>query len=395
MQNFIQYAPTEVVFGKGTEMEAGAEVAKWGGSRVLLVYGGGSAKKSGLISRVEKSLTEAGIYWEEFGGAKPNPTMAHAILGVEQALRIGADFILAVGGGSTIDTAKAIAHGTANPEVSLEDIWAKKVPLEKSLPHAAILTIPAAGSEMSDSAVLTNEEKHTKGGINTPFNRCRFAILNPKLAFTLPTYQLACGITDIMMHTLERYFIPEITCDMTDALAEGLLRTVIKHGRIVLSDKENYDSMAEIMWCGSLSHNNLTECGRGKDFSVHKFGHALSAMFDVAHGASLAAVWGSWAAYLYQEKGATERFAKYARNVWNVEEQEDLACAKEGIRRTVDFFREIGMPVSLTELKVPHDDAVLKELAQKATLGDTVKLSRIRPLGAKEAEEIYRMAVEG
>ena len=393
MQNFVQYAPTEVIFGEETEREAGNQVRKWGGSRVLLVYGGGSVKKSGLLDRVEQSLKEAGVCFEEFGGAKPNPTMAHAVEGVERAKRMQADFILAVGGGSTIDTAKAIAHGAANPEYSLEDIWTRKVPLEKSLPHGAVLTIPAAGSEMSDSAVLTNEEKGTKGGINTPFNRCKFAIMNPRLAFTLPKYQLACGITDIMMHTMERYFIPGITCDMTDELAEGLLRTVIHHGPVVLAQPDNYDSMAEIMWCGSLSHNNLTECGRGKDFSVHKLGHALSAVFDVAHGASLAAVWGAWAEYLYEEAGATERFARFARRVWGIVQPEDAACAREGILRTVAFFRELGMPTSLKELGVSYDDAVLEELAQKATMGDSVKLSRIRPLGAPEVKEIYRWAV--
>ncbi len=394
MENFVQYAPTEVIFGKGTENQTGEEVKKWGGSRVLLVYGGGSAVRSGLIGRVEQSLTEAGIAYEEFGGVKPNPRLAFAEEGVQKALAFGADFILAVGGGSAIDTAKAIAHGTANPEEKLWDIWTRKVPLTRSLPVAAVLTIPAAGSEMSDSAVLTNEEIGKKAGINTPFNRCRFAVMNPELASTLPAYQVACGVTDIMMHTMERYFIPGIQCEMTDCIAEGLLRTVIRNGAKVYENPADYDAMAEVMWCGSLSHNNLTECGRGKDFSVHKLGHALSARYDVAHGASLAAVWGSWARYLYQDQ-ALGRFVQFAKNVWGIsgEGKSEQETALAGIEKTEEFFRSIGMPVSLSQLGVQPGEQERMELSLDATMGDTVKLTRIRPLGAKEVNEIYQMAM--
>lgn len=394
MENFVQYAPTEVIFGKGTENQTGEEVKKWGGSRVLLVYGGGSAVRSGLIGRVEQSLTEAGIAYEEFGGVKPNPRLAFAEEGVQKALTFGADFILAVGGGSAIDTAKAIAHGTANPEEKLWDIWTRKVPLTRSLPVAAVLTIPAAGSEMSDSAVLTNEEIGKKAGINTPFNRCRFAVMNPELAATLPAYQVACGVTDIMMHTMERYFIPGIQCEMTDCIAEGLLRTVIRNGAKVYENPADYDAMAEVMWCGSLSHNNLTECGRGKDFSVHKLGHALSARYDVAHGSSLAAVWGSWARYLYQDQ-ALGRFVQFAKNVWGIsgEGKSEQETALAGIEKTEEFFKSIGMPVSLSQLGVQPGEQERMELSLDATMGDTVKLTRIRPLGAKEVNEIYQMAM--
>ena len=394
MENFVQYAPTEVIFGKGTENQTGEEVKKWGGSRVLLVYGGGSAVRSGLIGRVEQSLTEAGIAYEEFGGVKPNPRLAFAEEGVQKALAFGADFILAVGGGSAIDTAKAIAHGTANPEEKLWDIWTRKVPLTRSLPVAAVLTIPAAGSEMSDSAVLTNEEIGKKAGINTPFNRCRFAVMNPELAATLPAYQVACGVTDIMMHTMERYFISGIQCEMTDCIAEGLLRTVIRNGAKVYENPADYDAMAEVMWCGSLSHNNLTECGREKDLSVHKLGHALSARYDVAHGASLAAVWGSWARYLYQDQ-ALGRFVQFAKNVWGIsgEGKSEQETALAGIEKTEEFFRSIGMPVSLSQLGVQPGEQERMELSLDATMGDTVKLTRIRPLGAKEVNEIYQMAM--
>lgn len=390
MDQFIQYTPTEVVFGKETENQAGAEVKKWGGTKVLVVYGGGSAKRSGLLDRVEASLAKEGLAFEELGGVKPNPRLALAEEGVKKAVEMQADFILAVGGGSSIDTAKAVAHGAANPAEALWDIWTKKVPLTKSLPVGAVLTIPAAGSEMSDSAVLTNEAIGKKAGINTPFNRCKFAIMNPELAATLPKYQIACGVTDIMMHTMERYFIPESQCEMTDEIAEGLLRTVIKNGPKVLENPANYDAMAEIMWCSSISHNNLTEAGRGKDFSVHKLGHALSAKYDVAHGASLAAVWGSWAKYIYG--GAVDRFARYARKVWGAEQEDDQAAALTGIAKTVEFFRFIGMPVSLKELGVKPSADDLKALALDATRNDTLKLTRIRPLGAREVKEIFELA---
>ena len=202
MQNFIQYTPTEVVFGKGTEALTGAEAVKWGGRRVLIVFGGGSVVRSGLLKRVEDSLEQAGVAYEEFGGVKPNPRLSHAEEGVKRAVEFGADMILAVGGGSSIYTAKGISHGAANPGVKLWDIWTKKVPLERSLPIGAVLTIAAAGSEMSDSAVLTNEETGKKAGINTDFNRVKFAVMNPELTYTLPEYQLACGVTDIMMHKM-------------------------------------------------------------------------------------------------------------------------------------------------------------------------------------------------
>lgn len=391
MQNFIQYAPTEVIFGRGTEAQTGAAAAKWGGSRVLIVYGGGSVVRSGLLKRVEESLEKEGIVYEEFGGVRPNPRLAFAEEGVRKALDFRADMVLAVGGGSAIDTAKGIAHGAANPELKLwDDIWMKRKALTKSLPVGVVLTIAAAGSEMSDSAVLTNEETGRKAGLNTEFNRVKFAVMNPELAFTLPAFQLACGITDIMMHTMERYFISGIKCQLTDEIAEGLLRTVVENGRILMKNKEDYDAMAEIMWCSSISHNNLTEAGRGKDFSMHKLGHALSARYDVAHGASLAAVWGSWAKYMYG--GAADRFARFARKVWGVEQADDQAAALAGIAKTVEFFKFIGMPVSLKELGLKLSAEDLKALALDATLNDSLKLSRIKPLGAREVREIYELA---
>ncbi len=389
MNDFIYHAPTEIMFGKDAESRTGEAAARYG-SRALLVYGRESAVKSGLLERVGASLEKAGVACAAFGGARPNPTLAHAEEGVRKAVGFGADLVIGVGGGSTIDTAKAIAHGAANPGVPLWDIWTKKIPLTRSLPVGAVLTMPAAGSEMSDSAVLTNEAIGKKAGINTDFNRCRFAVMDPALGATVPKYQLAAGVTDIMMHTLERYFIPDSHAELTDEIAEGLLRTVIRNGKAVLDDPGDYDAMCEIFWASSLSHNNLTECGRGKDFSVHKLGHALSARYGTTHGASLAAVWGTWAEELYRE--CLPRFRRYAERVWGVKNDDAHAAAEEGIRRTVGYFASLGMPTSLRELGIDPSDEDLRALALDATMNDTLKLSRIRPLGAAEVEAIFRKA---
>ena len=389
MNDFTYYAPTEVAFGKDAELKTGACAAKYG-RKALLVYGRGSAVRSGLLDRVRASLEEAGVSSVPFGGAEPNPTLAHAEEGVRLALEAGADLIIGIGGGSAIDTAKAIAHGAANPGVPLWDIWTNKAPLTRSLPVGAVLTMPAAGSEMSDSAVITNKAIGKKAGINTAFNRCRFAVMDPALGATLPQYQLAAGVTDIMMHTMERYFIPDVRADLTDEISEGLLRTVIKNGKAVLADPGDYDAMSEIFWASSLSHNNLTGCGRGKDFSVHKLGHALSAKYGATHGASLAAVWGTWAEEVY--RSALPRFAKFAEKVWGVEAADEETAAREGIRRTVGFFASIGMPTSLHELGVTPTDEEFRALALDATMNDRMKSSLIKPLGADDVEKIYRRA---
>ncbi len=387
MNDFKYFTPTQVVFGKDAENQTGECAARYG-SRALLVFGMGSVLRSGLMGRITDSMEKAGVTYALFGGARPNPTLAHAEEGVRIAIEFGADLIIGVGGGSAIDTAKAIAHGAANPAVPLWDLWTGKAPLTRSLPIGAVLTLPATGSEMSDSAVLTNEAFGKKAGINTDFNRCRFAIMNPAFGATLPKYQLAAGVTDIMMHTMERYFIPECRAELTDEIAEGLLRTVIKNGKAVLDDPEDYDAMCEIFWASSLSHNNLTECGRGRDFSVHKLGHALSARYDATHGASLSAVWGSWAEEVY--RGCLPRFCRFAEKVWGVTADDAEEAAKEGIFRTVEYFASIGMPTSLRELGIEPTDADFRALALDATMNDSVKLSQIRPLGAAEVERIFR-----
>lgn len=391
MQEFIYYAPTEVVFGKDAEKKTAEEVKKWGGSRVLLVYGGGSVKRSGLLDRTEAELEDAGIVFKEWGGVKPNPLLSFAEAGVKAAASFGADFILAVGGGSSIDTAKGIAHGTANPETSLWDIWTQKVPLTKSLPVGVVLTIAAAGSEMSDSAVLTNEEIGRKQGLSTDLNRVEFAIMNPELTYTLPKYQVTCGIVDIMMHTLDRYFTHTKGNQMTDEIAEALLRTVIENGRKALEDQTDYEAMSELMWCSSLSHNGITGLGAEKDFAPHKIGHELSAKYDVAHGASLSAVWEAWALYVYMEEPA--RFAQYGRKVWGVQAEDDVTAAREGIRKTVEYFRSLEMPVCLGELEAGVlTEEELMDMAERATGKDTFSVANFKVLWQKDVYEIFRMA---
>ncbi len=391
MQNFIQYSPTEIIFGKETQHQVGAQVKKWGGTKALIVYGGGSAVKSGLLGQVKDTLTREGIAFEEWGGVQPNPRLSHAQAGCELAVKRGVDFILGVGGGSVIDTAKGIAHGTANAGTPLWDIWTGKAPLTKTLPVGVVLTISAAGSETSDSAVLTNEAIGKKAGLNTDLNRPVFAIMNPELTYTLPKFQIACGIVDIMMHTLERYFIPGTSNRMTDEIAEGLLRTVIASGRAAMKDPADYDAMSEIMWCGSLSHNNLTGLGRAKDFSVHKMGHALGARFDKAHGATLSAVWAAWAVYGFERD--VERFQHYGKMVWGIDMEDPKAAAREAIAHTVEYFRELEMPTCLSELGIgTQNEQTLRELAMDATMNDTMTLSHLRKLKAEDVYQIYSMA---
>ncbi len=389
MIDFTYYAPTKVTFGKGAEDKAGEAAAPFG-KKALLVSGMGSAEKSGVLSRVAASLEKAGVSVSYFGGARPNPTVRHAEEGVGKAIAYGADLIVGIGGGSAIDTAKAIAHGAANPGVPLWDIWTKKTPLTRSLPVGAVVTVPAAGSEMSDSAVLANEETGKKSGFSAEFTRCRFALIDPALGATLPKYLLAAGVTDIMMHTMERYFIPDSRAELTDEIAEGLLRTVIKYGAAALADPADYDAMCEIFWASSLSHNGLTGCGRDRDFSVHKLGQALSARYDSTHGASLSAVWGAWAEELWRD--CVPRFRRFAEKVWGVTAADPEETAREGIRRTVETFAAWGMPTTLRELGVDPTDEEYRALALDATMNDTVRLTRIKPLGAKEVETIFRRA---
>ena len=389
MHSFTYHAPTEVVFGPDTELQCGQLVRKYGGSRVLVVYGGGSVQRSGLLERVTEQLTEAGLSVECYGGAKPNPTLDHAREGVQKAIAFGADFVLAVGGGSAIDTGKAIAHGAANPEQDIWGFWSREAPLERSMPVGVILTIPAAGSEMSDSAVLTNEAIGRKRGLSTDFNRPKFAIMNPELTFTLPDYQVACGIVDIMMHTMDRYFNP-VENPLTDALAEALLRTVIEQGRAALADHTDYTAMSELMWAGSLSHNGLTGLGGQGDWAVHQLGHEISACFDLAHGAALAAVWDSWASYVAEQRPA--RFARFARNVWGITQEDEQAAAEAGIRATKEYFASLGMPTGFGECIGVQSADICADMAYRCAYEGTRTIGTLRVLAQDDIEQIYLRA---
>ena len=392
MQSFQYYIKTDVVFGEGSVSRAAELVKKHGGSRVLVVYGGGSAKRSGLLDRVFALLDEALIPYDSIGGVQPNPRVELAREGVKRAVEFRADLILAVGGGSVIDTAKAIAHGAANPETDIWEFWKRREVLTRSTPVGVILTIPAAGSETSDSAVLTNEQEQEKRGLNTDLNRPAFAILDPKLAMTLPTRQLSCGVTDILMHTLDRYFTPADDNELTDALAEALLRVVIRNGPQVVENENDLHAMSEIMWCGSVSHNGLTGLGAPREFTTHQLGHALSEKFDAIHGETLSTMWGSWARYVWETKPA--RFARFARNVWDVDDVDADEAAMLGIEATENFFRSLHMPVSLGELKdvgVQSEEG-LQELALRCSYQKTRTIGSFRVLGYDEMLEIYRLA---
>nr|MBQ6242989.1 iron-containing alcohol dehydrogenase [Lachnospiraceae bacterium] len=396
MQKFVYYAPTEIVFGPGTELRAAELVKKYGGSRVLVIYGGHSAKKSGLIDRVIGNLKENGLEALAMGGVVPNPLVSTAKEMVKAGLEFGADFILGVGGGSVMDTSKGVAHAIASPEHDIWDFWTG-TKVTKSLPVGAILTISAAGSETSNSAVLTNDLQTppTKRGINTDFNRCKFAIMNPELTMTLPKFQIGAGAADIFMHTSERYFAAILGNHLTDEIAEGLFRDIIFYGPRGVQDPTDYEAMSEIMWCGSVSHVGLTGIGskgdtpRDGDWACHQLGMAISALYDSTHGATLTAVWAAWSRYVKDANVA--RFAQFARKVYGVAEPDDEKAAEEGILLTNAFFRSLGMPLSLTEL-LGHEptDAEIEAIATECTYGKKRTIGSFKDLGYDDIVAIYK-----
>ena len=392
MKDFTYYAPTEVVFGARSEERLGKLVAKYNGSKVLIHYGGRSAEKSGLLAVVREQLAAAGIAYVELGGVVPNPRVSKVREGIEICRREGVDFILAVGGGSVIDSAKAIAFGFGY-EGDVWDFFLGKARAGNCLPLGTILTIPAAGSEMSDGCVVTNEEGWHKRGYSTNKTRCKFAIMNPERTYTLPPYQTACGIVDIMMHTMERYFSHENEMSLTDNIAEAILRTVLDWGPVVMREPENYRARAQIMWAGSLAHNDLTGCGTIGDWATHHLEHELSAIFDVAHGAGLAAVWGSWARYVKNED--ISRFVRFAVNVMGVENDftDPERTALKGIEKMEAFYRSIGMPTSIPELiGRPATEEEILQMADKCCRQDTHTEGNFKVLYRKEMEDVYRLA---
>ena len=392
IKDFNFYAPTRVVFGKNAEMQIGDLVAQQNGHKVLVHYGGGSAERSGLLGVVREQLKSNGIPFVELGGVVPNPLLSKVQEGISLCRREQVDFILAVGGGSVIDSAKAIGYGSLY-DGDVWAFWAGKAVPEACLPIGVVLTIPAAGSEMSSSCVITKDDGLIKRGINSDLCRCRFAVMNPERTYTLPPYQTAAGATDIMMHTMERYFSKYEDMTLTDAIAEALLRTVKDAALVVMEHPEDYRYRAQIMWAGSLAHNDLTECGTEKDFATHRLEHELSALFGVTHGAGLAALWPSWARYVKDKH--LSRFVQFAVNVMGIEN--DFAhpdeTAEKGIRAIEDFYRKIGMPTSIHELlgrEVTDDE--IEVLVDKCSRGKTITIGAMEVLGADEMRAIYRLA---
>ena len=392
MINFVFYAPTKVIFGKDTEKQAGDEIKALGYKKVLIHYGGASAVKSGLLDRVTASLDAAGIAHVSLGVVKPNPRLSLVREGIALAKKEKVDFLLAVGGGSVIDSAKAIAYGITNDG----DVWDLYLAKKKALacgPVGAILTIAAAGSETSYSSVITDENGNHKRSYNDDISRPKFAIMNPELTYTLPEYQTMSGVVDILMHTIERYFTNDKSVALIDRMSESLLVTVMENAGKLLKNPRDYDARAEIMWAGSLSHNGLTGTGRTGDFASHQIEHELSAMFDVAHGAGLSAVWPSWARYVYKHDVA--RFAQFAvramgleMNYFNPEE-----TALRGIEALENFFRSIRMPVTIAELGVKDlSDRQIDEMVEKCSWGGARKIGQFVKLERPDIKKIYQMA---
>ena len=392
MKDFNFYAPTRVVFGSSSEEQLPGLIRQYGGSKVLIHYGGGSVRRYGLLDKVEQMLYEADIPFVELGGVVPNPLLSKVKEGIGLCCREEVDFILAIGGGSVIDSAKAIAYGVPY-EGDVWDFWDGKAVPKACLPVGVMLTIPAAGSEMSNSCVITKDEGMLKRGVNSDLCRCRFAIMNPERTFTLPPYQTAAGATDIMMHTMERYFSKYEDMTLTDAISEALLRTVKDAVFEVLKNPEDYRNRAQIMWAGSLSHNDLTECGTEKDFACHKLEHELSGLFGVTHGAGLAALWGSWARYVLDRH--VSRFVQFAVNVMGVPNDfsDPKATAMKGIEAIERFYKAIGMPTSIPELigRQATDDEI-NELVAKCSRDGKITIGAFEVLHAKEMEDIYRLA---
>ncbi len=374
MQDFVFHNSTKIIFGKDTENFVGQEAAVYG-KKLLLHYGGGSIISSGLYDRVVRSLEKQGIEIYELGGVKPNPRVSLVREGVALCKEKNIGLILAVGGGSVIDSAKAIAAGVKY-DGDVWDFYEGKAEITDCLPIGVVLTIPAAGSESSSGSVITNEDGGYKRSAGHVTMRPKFSILNPVLTYTLPAYQTACGITDMMAHILERYFTNEKNVDLTDRLCEAALKTIINNAPVVLEEPENYAARSEIMWSGTIAHNDLLGTGRIGDWGSHDIEHEISGIYDIAHGAGLAVVFPAWMKYVY--KHDVNRFVQFANRVWNVEvDLNDLEnTALAGIRKTEEFFRSIGMPVRLHEANIgdEHFEEMAKKGTEQGPLGNFVKL---------------------
>ncbi len=387
MNNFSFYSPTEFAFGKGMESSCGSLVKKYGGSRVLLHYGGGSVVRSGLLDRVKASLEAESIFYVELGGVQPNPRDTLVYKGIDICKEQNLDFILAVGGGSSIDSAKAIAVGVCY-EGDFWDMYTGKAQVQAALPVGTVLTIAAAGSEGSESSVITKEDGMWKRGLSTDLIRPRFSVLNPELTCTLPAYQTACGATDIMAHICERYFTNTKEVEVTDRLCEALLLTMVKETPRVIEDPNNYDARANIMWAGMVAHNNIVGVGRDQDWNSHNIEHELSGLYDCAHGAGLAVIMPSWMEFVY--KHDVMRFAQFATRVWGCQMNfaNPEVTALEGIRAFRRFLSSIGMPINFEQLGAKRED--IPTLVEK--LGVKGRTGGFLPLSSEDVAAIYEIA---
>ncbi len=390
MDNFNFYSPTEFVFGKERENEVGKYVRKYGGSRVLIHYGGGSAVKSGLLERVKKSLDAEGIYYTELGGVKPNPRDTLIYEGIEICRREQLNFILSVGGGSCIDSSKGIAAG-ALYDGDFWDFYSHKQSVREALPIGTVLTIAAAGSEGSGASVVTQEATKLKRDTGSDLLRPRFSVLNPELTCTLPAYQTACGAADIMAHVFERYFTNTPEVEITDRLCEAIILTMIKETPRVIADPHNYEARANIMWAGTVAHNDIVGVGRSQDWNSHGIEHELSGLYDCAHGAGLAVIMPSWMEFVMSHN--VMRFAQMAVRIWgcqmNFENPE--ATAREGIQCFRRFLHDIGLPINLAELGAKEEDIPL--LVKNQGIGDGRTWGFVR-LSSDDITEIYRIAAK-
>lgn len=389
MENFEFQNPTRILFGKGSEEKVGEQVAIYS-KNILLHYGGGSIKTSGLFDRVTASLTKAGVQWIELGGVKPNPRLSLVQEGVQLCKDHKLGLILAVGGGSVIDSAKAIAMGA----VIEGDVWdfylGKGTPVD-ALPIGTVLTIPAAGSEASTGTVITNEEGWFKRAVNSELIYPRFSVLNPELAFSLPKFQVACGVTDIMAHLMERYFTNVQHVELTDRLIEATMKTLIRQAPLVLKNANDYDAWSELMWAGTIAHNNLLNTGRVGDWASHDIEHEISGIYDIAHGAGLAVVFPAWMKYVW--KHDINRFVQWSVRVWNVDMDvfNPEAVAQAGIDRMESFFRSLGLGTRLSELGIQDDR--IDEMASKCTDGNKRTFGSFVKLGYEDVRKILKLAV--
>ena len=388
MENFVFQNKTKIIFGCGTESQVGTE-AKQFSDKVLLHYGGGSAKKTGLYDKVVKSLKKNNVEFIELSGVKPNPRLSLVQEGIKLCRDNKINFILAIGGGSVIDSSKAIAVGVPY-ENDVWNFYSGKDSVKKALPVGVVLTIPAAGSESSPSSVITNEEGFYKRGLTSELIRPVFAILNPELTYTLPAYQTASGAADIMAHIMERYFTNASNVELTDRLCEATLKTIINNVPIALKEPENYNARAEIMWSGTIAHNDLLGTGRIGDWASHGIEHEVSGIYDVAHGAGLAVIFPAWMKYVY--KHDVDRFIKFAVRVWNVEMnyEDPNKTALEGISRLEGFFKSIGLPTRLTDMNVGDDR--LEEMASKGSTSNTEALGNFVKLNKADIFNILKLA---